>query len=496
MSNVPTRFQVAYTFMIFLVVLFLPGCAEAPPDVDMDKLNASPINANTNFKLLTYDQVANMIESPSAIYLEPVTVDDLKTMGVSSKDASFSVHWLENDEGIDADNSAYNKCQSRRDTEDQCDLFATIFPGWANESDVQRAESHQLPVARQYFETLFIGCADTQNHHGKFVCSQLELAFISIGNIDAARAVLEKGVCTAVEGNFKRDPCWNNYFALDQTTKDIFYPGSAGHQGLIAQLEKKCNDEQDDQVCERLQGMGVSYNNDALSQARARRDAQNQQNILDHSNNSDDGSAPTTAEKDAEYNNATFNALKTYAAEHAVNTDNQNQQPYNRPNNYQALTQSHQRQSAQSNSNYAAEHAVNTNNQNQQSYSRPNNYQAPMQSHQPQSEQVNSNEVLVSPLESCIRQFYDPQTYNWLSFENDCGADISITFIFGTELGGNEMDLRAGRHDSTGRSAQEVEQMGGFKYVICPMGFIPNDYAGHPINRNNKSGSFRCKKIQ
>lgn len=103
--------------------------------------------------------------------------------------------------------------------------------------------------------------------------------------------------------------------------------------------------------------------------------------------------------------------------------------------------------------------------------------------------------VLVSPLGNCIRQFYDPQTYNWLSFENDCGVDISITFIFGTEFGGNEMDLRAGRHDSTGRSAQEVQQMGGFKYVICPMGFTPNDYAGHPINRNNKFGPFRCRKV-
>ena len=100
---------------------------------------------------------------------------------------------------------------------------------------------------------------------------------------------------------------------------------------------------------------------------------------------------------------------------------------------------------------------------------------------------------LVKPLDRCIKEFYDPKTYDWLAFENDCGVDISVTFIFGNELGGNEMDLRAGRHDSTGRSRSEVASMGGYKFVICPIHFVPVDTSGHAINRTNKDQPFLCK---
>ena len=29
----------------------------------------------------------------------------------------------------------------------------------------------------------------------------------------------------------------------------------------------------------------------------------------------------------------------------------------------------------------------------------------------------------------CVRQFYDPQMYNWLSYKNTCGESITIHFI-------------------------------------------------------------------
>jgi hypothetical protein len=29
----------------------------------------------------------------------------------------------------------------------------------------------------------------------------------------------------------------------------------------------------------------------------------------------------------------------------------------------------------------------------------------------------------------CIRQYYDPNMYNWLSFENQCGESLYIVFI-------------------------------------------------------------------
>jgi hypothetical protein len=55
-----------------------------------------------------------------------------------------------------------------------------------------------------------------------------------------------------------------------------------------------------------------------------------------------------------------------------------------------------------------------------------------------QSNVSNSNSSVASgaiqystPLaSSCVRQFWDPKTYNWLSFENNCGQAIYVTLIF------------------------------------------------------------------
>ena len=105
-----------------------------------------------------------------------------------------------------------------------------------------------------------------------------------------------------------------------------------------------------------------------------------------------------------------------------------------------------------------------------------------------------SGQEFVSPeFNNCVREFYDPAMYNWLSYENVCGHGISVVFIpYNPGYGGSEMDLGAGRHDSTGWNRREVQEKGGFELYICPAGYVPVDANNQYVNRVNTQ--FRCKR--
>ena len=106
-----------------------------------------------------------------------------------------------------------------------------------------------------------------------------------------------------------------------------------------------------------------------------------------------------------------------------------------------------------------------------------------------------SNQQYAPPIDaSSVRQFYDPQTYNWLSFENTSSEGISITFIPKIPgHGGSLMELRPGSHGNTGRSAKEVEATGGFELYVCPLGYIPVDANNRYVNKTNTT-DFKCKR--
>jgi hypothetical protein len=101
----------------------------------------------------------------------------------------------------------------------------------------------------------------------------------------------------------------------------------------------------------------------------------------------------------------------------------------------------------------------------------------------------------LSPLAaSCVRQFWDPKYYNWLSFENDCGQPIYLTFIFhhpgGWAMSG-AMHLAPGNYNNTGRSSAEINQAGGFDLYACPTDSVPVDLKGNVRNAN--VAQYRCK---
>ena len=94
--------------------------------------------------------------------------------------------------------------------------------------------------------------------------------------------------------------------------------------------------------------------------------------------------------------------------------------------------------------------------------------------------------------DSCLRSFYDPDTYNWYSVENRCDEKVTV-YVCGLSSGGCfEMNLRSGTTESLGKSSKEVRAMGGVSTIACRDGFIPVDANGSVIRRGTTP--YHCKK--
>ena len=97
---------------------------------------------------------------------------------------------------------------------------------------------------------------------------------------------------------------------------------------------------------------------------------------------------------------------------------------------------------------------------------------------------------------SCIREFWDPNDYNWLSFQNTCSQPIRVDFIAANPddtFGMSAKDLAPGQADSTGWSQTDVSRKRGFVLFVCPAGYLAVDSAtDQPIRRANEN--FRCKQ--
>lgn len=101
-----------------------------------------------------------------------------------------------------------------------------------------------------------------------------------------------------------------------------------------------------------------------------------------------------------------------------------------------------------------------------------------------------------TPLPStCVRQYWDPRSYNLLSFENDCGQAIYLTFIFNRTVGWamtGSMNLAPGNHQNTGRSQSDINQAQGFDLYVRPANSLPVDMNGNVLVSANVS-RFLCQ---
>ena len=94
---------------------------------------------------------------------------------------------------------------------------------------------------------------------------------------------------------------------------------------------------------------------------------------------------------------------------------------------------------------------------------------------------------------SCIREFYDPEMYDYLTFKNNCSQSLTIVFVAkdGSSAGGST-DLRPGGKDSVGRLAGgRVPKVGEFQLYVCLVGYVPVDDKGKVVSKPRSS--FQCQ---
>ncbi len=99
----------------------------------------------------------------------------------------------------------------------------------------------------------------------------------------------------------------------------------------------------------------------------------------------------------------------------------------------------------------------------------------------------------IPALNSCIKEFYDPGMYNYLSFKNNCTQALTIVFVAKDGSGASgSMDLRPGASDSVGRLANgTVPKVGGFELYVCPVGSMPVDENKKVVTKPQTT--FRCE---
>jgi hypothetical protein len=93
---------------------------------------------------------------------------------------------------------------------------------------------------------------------------------------------------------------------------------------------------------------------------------------------------------------------------------------------------------------------------------------------------------------SCIKEFYDPEMYNYLTYKNNCSQSLTVVFVAkdGSGVGGT-MDLRPGGKDAVGRLAGKTPKVGAFQLYVCQSGYMPFGEDGKVVNKPRTS--FECR---
>ncbi len=99
----------------------------------------------------------------------------------------------------------------------------------------------------------------------------------------------------------------------------------------------------------------------------------------------------------------------------------------------------------------------------------------------------------IPQLNSCIKEFYDPEMYNYLTFKNTCSQSLTVVLVAKDGSGaGGTMELRPGGKDSVGRSKGKEPKPGSFELYVCPTGNIPVDENNEVVSK--PGSSFRCQQ--
>lgn len=99
----------------------------------------------------------------------------------------------------------------------------------------------------------------------------------------------------------------------------------------------------------------------------------------------------------------------------------------------------------------------------------------------------------IPQLNSCIKEFYDPGMYNYLTFENTCSQSLTIVLVAKDGSGaGGTMELRPGGKDSVGLSKGKKPKPGSFQLYVCQTGYVPLDDNNEVVSKPDSN--FRCEQ--
>src|SRR3954452_19415416 len=98
----------------------------------------------------------------------------------------------------------------------------------------------------------------------------------------------------------------------------------------------------------------------------------------------------------------------------------------------------------------------------------------------------------IPALNSCIREFYDPGMYNYLTFKNNCTQSLTLVFVAKDGSGASgSMDLRPGGKDSVGKLEGRSPKTGDFEFYVCQSGYVPVDGTGKVVTKPRTN--FHCE---
>jgi hypothetical protein len=98
-----------------------------------------------------------------------------------------------------------------------------------------------------------------------------------------------------------------------------------------------------------------------------------------------------------------------------------------------------------------------------------------------------------STANQCLREYYDSNNYNWLTFQNTCSQEIHVTLVPKRGNAAGALYLTSGRHDGLGLTANEVKAAGGIEAYACPARYVAVD-TNDALITSQAVNSFRCKR--
>jgi hypothetical protein len=99
----------------------------------------------------------------------------------------------------------------------------------------------------------------------------------------------------------------------------------------------------------------------------------------------------------------------------------------------------------------------------------------------------------IPQLNSCIKEFYDPGMYDYLTFQNTCSQSLTVVLVAkdGSRSSAT-LELRPGGKDSVGLSQGRVPKPGSFQLYVCQTGYIPVDDSNKVVSK--PASNFRCQQ--